>query len=237
MSEKSSLVTNNRKIRIITQVLTEAIKLWLRTQLSQVSHLEVEIKASDRQLLSGVIPEVSIVANHAVYQGLHITEIQIQAENIRVNIGSILKGKPLTLLEIVPIMARLIVEEEDLNLSLSSALLSTALNDVLVKLLPEYCSKSKPMSWQKITLEHHKLILATIPTSDPESTSLNMCLGLQLLNGQELRLAPVAIYQNQQLLWESNSGTDFYLGTDVNIQELTLIPGKLVCCGQININP
>ncbi|MBD2664940.1 hypothetical protein B6N60_00983 [Richelia sinica FACHB-800] len=237
MSEKSSLVTNNRKIRIITQVLTEAIKLWLRTQLSQVSHLEVEIKASDRQLLSGSIPEVSIVANHAVYQGLHITEIQIQAENIRVNIGSILKGKPLTLLEIVPIMAQLIVEEEDLNLSLSSALLSTALNDVLVKLLPEYCSKSKPMSWQKITLEHHKLILAAIPTSDSESTSLNMCLGLQLLNGQELRLAPVEIYQNQQLLWESNSGTDFDLGTDVDIQELTLIPGKLVCCGQININP
>jgi hypothetical protein len=74
MPKKDSPRNNSHKIRIITNVLTTALKLWLKSQVSQVSQLEVEIKASDRQILSGRIPWVSIIASHAVYQGLNIHE-------------------------------------------------------------------------------------------------------------------------------------------------------------------
>lgn len=225
------------KIRIVTNILTQALKLWLRSQVNQVSQLEVEIKASDRQILAGQINSVSISASHAVYQGLHVRQIQLVAENIQVNIGSVLKGQPLRLLEAVPVTGQLIIEEKDLNESLSSDLLSTALNDVLVKLVPEHCPKTKLMTWQKIILDNNQIILLGLPITFSESTPLEISLGLQLLSGHELQLELMQIPNNVLLKIQGNHSYNFDLGSEVDIQELTLIPGKLLCRGRININP
>ncbi|MEH2142528.1 LmeA family phospholipid-binding protein [Nostoc sp.] len=236
MPEQNSQTRNTNKIRIITQVLTTALKLWLRTQVSQISELEVEIKASDRQILSGRIPLVSIFATHAVYQGLLITKIQLMAENIRINIGSIVKGQPLRLLETVPVVGDLIVDEKDLNASLSSNLLSTALGDLLVKVSPTHYP-SQPINWQEILLQNNQIILRGIKVTNSQTTPLEICLGLQLLNGHELRLANIQIKPDQGNILEDNHEYNLDLGSDVDIQELTLIPGKLVCRGRINVNP
>ncbi|MEA5620243.1 DUF2993 domain-containing protein [Cronbergia sp. UHCC 0137] len=237
MTEPNSSDTSKSKSRIITQVLTKAIKLWLRTQLSQVSQIAVQIGASDREILSGCVPSVSIFASGAVYQGLHITQIALDAQNIQINIGSVVRGKPLQLLDTVPVVAELIVEEQDLNNSLSSELLSTALNDLLVKLLPEYCPKSKPIFWEKISLDDQRLILRGSLLSAIESSFLEIFAGLQLFNAQELQLTQVQILQNQVALLDMCDEYNLYLGSDVKIQALTVIPGKLVCRGQINVNP
>ncbi|AFZ58094.1 DUF2993 domain-containing protein [Anabaena cylindrica FACHB-243] len=237
MTDKSFPVTNGKKIRFITQVLTTAIKLWLRTQLTQVSQIEVEIGSSDRQLLSGCIPSVSIFATNAVYQGVHVTRVRLGAENIRLNIGAILKGKPLKLLEVVPVVAELLVEEQDLNNSLPSELLSTALNDVLVKLLPEECQKSKPITWQEITIDNQRLILCGVLLLESEPTVIEISVGLELLNGQELQLSPIQIKSNQEIVGDSNSKYHLDLGSDVDIKEITLTSSQLICHGRINVNP
>ncbi|MGJ5630337.1 LmeA family phospholipid-binding protein [Nostoc sp. CALU 1950] len=237
MSEQNSQTTNANKIRIITQVLTKALKLWLRTQVSQISELEVEIKASDRQLFSGRIPLVSIFASHAVYQGLLITKIQLIAENIRINIGSVLKGKPLRLLETVQVAGDLIVDEKDLNASLSSDLLSTALSDLLVKVLPTHYPQSQPINWQEILIGNNQIILRGLRVTNSETTPLEICLGLQLLSGHELQVAQIQINHEQGNILEDNHEYNLDLGSDVDIEELTLIPGKLVCRGRINVNP
>ncbi|MDF2388932.1 DUF2993 domain-containing protein [Nostoc ellipsosporum NOK] len=228
---------SSKKIRVITNVLTKAIKLWLKSQVSQISQLEVEIRASDRQILSGCIPWVSIFASHAVYQGLHITRIQLVAENIQINIGSVLKGQPLRLLETVSVFGDLCVEENDLNNSLSSELLSTALNDVLLKLLPEHSAKSKPISWRKITLDKNQVIINGMLAPTIEAQQLDIYLCLELHNTQELQLSQIQVMENDIPLLEGNDSYNLYLGSDVDIKELTLIPGKLECRGQINVNP
>ncbi|TAF07352.1 MAG: DUF2993 domain-containing protein [Nostocales cyanobacterium] len=237
MTEKLTPATNNKKLRLITKVLTAAIKLWLKTQLTQVSEIEIEIGASDRQLLSGCIPSVSIFAANAIYQGIHVTRIQLIAENIQINIGSILKGKPLQLLEIVPVVAEMVVEEQDLNNSLSSELLSTALNDVLLKLLPEQGEKSKSISWQEITIDNQLLILYGILPTDSDPTSLEISVGLELLNGQELQLTQIKIKKKKKPILENNSGYHLDLGSDVDLQELTLKSSQILCRGRINVNP
>ncbi|MEH2183556.1 LmeA family phospholipid-binding protein [Nostoc sp.] len=237
MPNQNSQTTSTNKIRIITQVLTTAVKLWLRAQVSQISELEVEIKASDRQLFSGRIPSVSVFATHAVYQGLLITQIQLIAENIRVNIGSVLKGKPLRLLETVPVVGDLIVDEKDLNASLSSDLLSTALSDLLVKVLPTDYPQSQPIKWQEILLGNNQIILRGLKVTNSETTPLEICLGLQLLSGHELQLTYIPIKLDQKDILKDNHEYNLDLGSDVDIQELTLIPGKLVCRGRINVNP
>lgn len=237
MPENNPPKTGLNRTRIITNVLTTAVKLWLRSQVSQVSDLTVEIKASDRQLLSGCIPWVSIFANHAIYQDLHLTQIKLAAENIQVNISQILKGKPLQLMHVVPVNGELIIDETDLNSSLSSELLSTALNDLLDILLPEYCAKSKPILWQKIILGHQQVKLNAIVTSTGEPIPLEVSLHLELLSGQKLQLSQIRVQQSQLTLIESSDPYNVDLGSDVDIQELKLIPGQLVCRGQLNVNP
>jgi len=237
MTEPSSPNTNNSKVRIITKVLTSAIKLWLRSQLNQVSHLKVQITASDRQLLSGCIPGVSISASNAVYQGLHATQIELQAEQIQLNVASILKGQPLQLSAIVPVVGKLIIAEQDLNNSLSSPLLLTAINDVLIPLLAEYSLNFKDITWRRITLDNQVLILNGIPVSEIEGAFFNIYLGLELLNGQELQLTQVRIKTDQEVLLEKNSPYIINLGTDVDIENISLIPEQLSCYGRININP
>ena len=237
MTEPSSPNPNNSKVKIITKVLTSAIKLWLRSQLNQVSHLEVQIEASDRQLLSGCIPGVLISASNAVYQGLHITQIELQAEKIQLNVASILKGQPLQLSAIVPVVGKLIITEQDLNNSLSSPLLLTAINDVLILLLPEYSLNFKAINWRKITLDNQVLILHGIPISDQDGAFFNIYLGLELLNGQELQLTQVQVKTDQEVLLEKNSPYMINLGTDVDIEKISLIPEQLFCSGRINVNP
>ena len=237
MTEPSSPNPNNSRVRIITKVLTSAIKLWLRSQLNQVSHLEVQIEASDRQLLSGYIPGVSISASNAVYQGLRVTQIELEAEKIQLNVAAILKGQPLQLSAIVPVVGKLIITVQDLNNSLSSPLLLTAINDGLIPLLAEYSLNYPFITWEKITLDNQVLILHGIPISETEGAFFNIHLGLELLNGQELQLTQVQVKTNQEVLLERNSPYMINLGTDVDMEKISLLPEQLTCYGRININP
>lgn len=237
MKDPDTSTANNKRVRLVTKTLTAAIKLWLRTQLDQISQMEIEIGASDRQLLAGNIPVVSILAKNAVYQGIHVTSVELTAKNIRINIGAILKGKSLRLLEIVPIVGELIVEEQDLNNSLSSELLSTALNDLLFKLLPEIKENYQPTAWKKITIENQSLTLVAILPSQGDNTHLEIEAGLELINTQEIQLAPITIKCNQVVVLENNSGYNIDLGSDVALQEITLNSQQLLCSGRVNVNP
>ncbi|NET73516.1 MAG: DUF2993 domain-containing protein [Sphaerospermopsis sp. SIO1G2] len=215
MIDKDTLKVKNKRIRLVTKTLNAAIKLWLRTQLDKVSHIETEIGASDRQLLSGCIPSISISAKDAVYQGIHVTSIQLQAENIQINIGGILKGKPLRLLEVVPIVGELVVKEQDLNYSLTSKLLSQALNDLLLKFLPNEELDCEAISWKKCNLENQNLTLTAILAPDSENTHLEMTAGLKLINTQEIQLSPIKIKHNQIVIFNKNDGYKIDMGSDV----------------------
>ncbi len=237
MPEKNSPTKRTNKIRIVTNVLKKALRLWLRSQVSAISQLEVEIQASDGQILSGCIPQVSIFASHAVYQGLHLTQIQLAAENIRIDIGSVLKGQPLRLLETVPVIGQLFLAEEELNASLSSDLLSTALDDVLDKLIPEDCRNSKPKIWEKIHLDNKQLILRMARTPEIEPAPVEILLGLDLVSKNELQITRCSLKYNTGMCLDVKHGYSLELGTDVDIQELTLNKGVLICSGKINVNP
>lgn len=225
------------KFRLITNALTKAIKLWLRTQVSDIEQLQLDIQAGDRQLISGCIPAVSIVAKKAVYQGLHLSKVDLVAKNIRINIGSVLKGQQLRLLEKVPVIGELSQQEVDLSASLSSKLLSTALNDVLIKFLPELRANSKLIVWEKVKIKESSLVISATIHEDNNSQPLDICIGLNLLSPHELRIAPISVTSNTEILLENSDGEYFDLGSDVKIQNLQLIPGKIIFQGMIYVNP
>ncbi len=211
------------------------MRLWLRSQVDSVSNLEVKIAGSDRQTLTGYLPRVSVSAIHAVYQGLHLSQVQLVGENIRTNLVQVLRGQPLRLLEPVPVFGKLLLQESDLNASLQSPLLANALTDLFKILLPAYLVHRH--SWHQITINNSQLIISAtlaVDTSNPMPVTIRT--DLQLANCHELVLQPQIQTQAGALLVDLDN-FKLNLGAEVAIEELTLSSGQLLCRGRINVIP
>ena len=214
------------------------MRLWLRSQVQQVSDLEVKISGSDRQLLHGTIPRVSISAHHAVYQGLHLTQIQLVGEGIRINLGQVLRGQPLRLLESVPVSAKLLLQESDLNASLQSPLLANDLTELLGMLLPSSYLIDGQAVCHKIGIDNGQLIVSvTLADRTSHPTPVVIRTGLQLVSCHELQLEQPQLQTQAGLSLVNLDSLKLDLGSEVSITELTLTSGQLVCCGRINVIP
>lgn len=235
---ESHFTLKTKTSRIISTVFSPALRLWLRSQVERVEALEFKITGSDRQILTGNIPAISIAASHAVYRGLHLGEIQLKATQIQVNLGQVIKGKSLRLLAPVPVTGQLTLSETDLQTSLESSLLSTALSEFLGSLLtsPSLSPKNEPLnfSWQKITIEQDLLTL----TGTLQAMPIVIKAGLQLASPHELILNPFQIQMSSSHLEPQNLAKfQVDLGSEVALQEITLTPGQLLCRGGLNVLP
>lgn len=228
---------NQKQSRIISKVLSPAVQLWLRSLIEQVSNLEVKISGSDRSLLTGKIRRISILASGVVYQGLHLSQIHLVGENICINLGQVLRGKPLRLLEPVSVSGELLLKEADLNSSVRSPMLANALTELLTTLLPPTYTKGQQLSCNKITLNSNQLIInADLVADDNNLKSIVIHTILNLASCHQLLLQSQV---DNDIGLPSVNLDDFTLdlGSEVNIQELSLSPGQLICRGRIKVLP
>jgi hypothetical protein len=247
MDVESQKTLKTRKIRIISTVLSPAVQLWLRSQVERVEALQFKLIGGDRQIVTGNIPGISIAATSAVYQGLHLSKIQLEGRNIRVNLGQVIKGKPLCLLEPVPVVGQLLLSESDFQASLQSPLLSTALTEFLASLLAldeitnsDDHSKYRKISfsWQQIAIDMGQLTLkGTLIDGNLQTTPVVIRAGLQLASPHELLLNPFQIQMSSAFPSRNLDGFQVDLGSDVELQELTLTPGQLMCRGRLTVLP
>lgn len=232
------------KTEIISKILTPALKLWLRSQLDHVEDLDININAGDSQILRGKINSVFLKTTRAVYQGIHVRKVEVATENIGVNLGGIVRGKPLRLLQPIFVRGELEVSENDLNTSLSSSLLSQGLTDLLELLLEEKgfneiekIFTNYEITWQNLTLNGDKFRLKGI-LRDSQGNSNNLILrsGLQLANFQSLSLNPIYIEGIPEI--ENFSFNEFTvdLGSDVQLEQLSLSQQKIYCLGKVKVN-
>jgi hypothetical protein len=239
----------DRPFSIISKVLSPAVQLWLRSQVEWVEALDFQIEGSDRQILSGYIPKVAIATRKAVYKGLHLSQIDLTGETIRINLRQILKGKPLKLLDIVPIHGSLVWDEIDLNASLKSPLLANALAEFFLTWLKEFShllpkdlaqamKDSLALQEAQAVLHQNQAIIKLDWRSTP-SISTTLRTGLSLVSGSRLKLEQPHLLACVAQETSSTQLQDYEmeLGTDVALQELRLEPGKLWVQGQINILP
>lgn len=241
--------------RIISKVLSPAVGLWLRSQVSQVEDLEVKIEGSDRQILTGYIPRVYLKAHHAVYQGLHLSQVQLVGENIRINLGQVLKGKPLHLLEPVPVSLIAVLKEEHLKASLQSPLLSTALAELLGTLLnrnkvgvaagttQSTQSSSRilyyqEISWEKVVIDTEMLTLSgTHKDAKGNIEQVRIHTNLHLASDRKLQLDSLQVQIPPYLPLTNLDGFVIDLGAEVALEELTIAPRQIVCRGSITVTP
>jgi hypothetical protein len=225
------------KTEIIGKVLSPALQFWLRSQVDSVEELQFQIFGRNRDFLRGYISNVSLIGIKTIYQGLHLQEVKLIAENIRINIGQILKGKPLQLLEPVICTGEIRLQEADLNASLSSSLLANAFTDLLVMLLktngysePNLILEKYRLSWENISFDANRFTLAgRLIDAQGNSDAITIGAGITLSDRRFLLLYPLDIAS--KLFPVNLNELQIDLGEDANLETLVIQEGQLFCCG------
>lgn len=221
---------------IISSVLASACTAWLRTQVSTVAELQVKIAAGNRQMLTGTIPTVSVFAQKAVYRGISLERIQLLAEQISVNLKQVACGKPLQLLQPIMVNATVIITEADLQSSLAAPLLANALTDLVTQILASN-DQQLSIQWHSVTIQTNQLALHGQVERDRQQTVIAIETGIELVDGHILRLIPLTVVCALELSGSELREYAVDLGSQVDLTELTLQEGELLCSGKIQVNP
>ncbi len=229
----------------IVKVLSPAVRLWLKTQVKAVDDLQVEIQSGDRALLSGKIQQVGVTAREVVYQGLHLSFVTVTARDIQINIGQILRGKPLMLLAPVSVEGEAQIREDDLNASAESDLLSNALTEFLVTFMQVGLAKTGIAPFKlrspKIKVGEGCVDLTgTFTSADQQEQQIGIQAHLSLPNPHILLfeklawLSDIPIRDRVPEVWD-----DFRidLGEQVKLHQVNLTPGEINCRASLTIMP
>jgi len=248
--------------RIVGRVLPAAIRLWLRSQAEQIESLTIDLSGRDRDLLSGYVPGISLKAQQAIYQGIHIGRLELAAEDIRINIGQVVRGKPLRLMKAFPVCGEVALTEADLNASLTSPLLAQGLSEFWRSLLktPSVVTSvearygSLPMhaeitvSEASARLKGNRLGLSFYPQAPDckrAKQPVILATGLTAAGGNCLQLLSPQWIENLADVDDVTKGEpvealqDFQwnLGSDTAIELLLVQSEHLIFAGQIMVNP
>lgn len=234
--------------RIISSVLTPAIRLWLRSQLEQVEDLQLAITASDRQIFSGEIQQVTASARRAVYQGLHFSQASVIGTGIQTNLRQVLRGKAFRLLTAFPVKADVQLSVADLNASLQAPLLANAVLELLVNLLKADIPAMQELTTDsatalrleqaQITLAANQLTLSAQVVTATHSIPIAIQTGLQVEQGNVLKFDRPHWLENGSFQpLDALNGFTISLGSEVDLQTLQIEPSQLVCQGTIMVTP
>jgi hypothetical protein len=230
---------------VIGKLLSSAVKLYLRSQVESVEDLQVKIIGKNKQILQGYIPQVLLSCDRAVYQGLHLSQVQLNGTDIAVNLSEVIKRQPLKLLEPVFVEIQLRLDAADLQASLNSALLQSGLSDLWQIVLSPQAntdfSDSRDLAklaveWQNMAIANSQLKLVGIYQNIFGATQqIALSTGIDLANAHTLCLSSLKITSD---LFNGNfeDRLEIDLGTDVALQELTIESEQILCQGKIRIN-
>lgn len=230
-----------KQSRIISRVLSPAVRLWLRSQLDHVENLDIAIEAGDRQLLSGTIQQVTASASKAVYRGLHLSQISVVSQQIQTNLGQVVRGKPFRLLASFPVAANVALSSADLNASMTAPLLATAITDFLLSLLQaEASTELSQLSSLKniqVTLGEGSLTFHGVLAQGGVNYPIQIETALRVEAGNQLILDQFECFMAESLPQHFPDRFAFDLGADVYLESLVIQPEQITCQGRITVVP
>jgi len=230
--------------RIISKILSPALRFWLNSQVEEVETLKLNIEGKDGEILKGYVSNVQLFSKAAVYKGLHLDQIEIIATGIRINIGQILRGKPFRLLEPIQVSGQIQIRERDLQKSLSSEVFLGALNELLLLLLENSgiltfanLLSEGDVYWQNITLEMEQFKLEGIwKTKDEQEYEFILLSGIRLSAPSILELFAIDIQGLPSPYQLSLSQLPIDLGENIEFSRFLLSQGQLRAEGKTIIS-
>ncbi len=217
-------------------MLSSACAAWLRTQVSEVADLQVKIVAGDRQMFAGTIPAVAVVAQKTVYRGIALHKIELLAEQIAINLKQVVRGKPLRLLQPILVTANILMTGEDLHSSLQAPFLANALTDLVKEILAS-TDHTWSIQWQSAVIQTSQILLQGLVQQGSHQSPITIQTGIEVVDGHILRLFPLLVCCAVELPGKDLNVYEIDLGHHVNLRELTLLEGELLCNGEIQVNP
>ncbi len=228
---------------LISKVLAPAIRYWLKSQTQQLDDLTLSIQAGDRQLLSGQIPKVEVAAAAAIYQGIHLSQLQLTGQDIRINLSQVLRGKALKLLAAFPIDLQMVLSENNLNESLKAPIVHEAVTAFLLNIL----GKDKDQGTLMLTNLHTRLqedtilLCGSLPSGGGEASEIAIRTALKLTEPNQLQLhnpvwLPHAKAKRGMAITELN-GYSFDLGSETHLTSVKLESGQISCSGRLMVLP
>ncbi len=241
-----------RGSRLISRLLPPAIRLWLHTQLDHLAGLDFCIVGGDRQILSGYMPQVSLTAQAAVYRGLQVSQATVTASEIHINLGQVLRGKPLRLLQPFPVAGQVRLSQADLRTSLQAPLLAQGLQDVWQRLmqaqpdplpaqgaLPDLATFCQTAEVTDLALEDGQLQLTWCSVSRPDQR-LILDTALEIREGRWLCLCQSVVTLCQGQTASTPIILDevvMDLGPEVNIRYLAVTASGIELDGVVRVIP
>ncbi|HEY9701800.1 MAG TPA: DUF2993 domain-containing protein [Allocoleopsis sp.] len=215
--------------RFISKILSPAVRLFLRSQIEKAEKLEFTIDAGNRDIFAGIIPLVHLSAHKAVYQGLHLTDVNLTAKDISINLKEVIKGKPLKLLNPILLSGQVFLEQSDIKTSLSSSLLSNALIDLLEIIIPDISNnaelsvKDNKIIWEQIDLTDGEFKLGGNYTDlSGNKSAIMLRASLELIASNQLKLTLLDLQLPPNFPGAKTNIFDLDLGTEVNIKEMNI---------------
>lgn len=224
---------------MISKLLSRAVKLYLRSQVTRAENLQVKIEGRNKQILTGNIPQVLLSCDRAVYQGLYLSQVKLRGADIAINLPEVLKKQPLRLIRPILVEIELLLDASDLEASLDSTLLQGGLADLWQMILATLDVPSVDdltIVWQSIAIAEHQLHLKGIYQDTSGATrTLTLTTGISLVNSNTIGLLPLNIISDS---FQSNFDRqlEIDLGTDVDFTELTIRCEQIICSGKIKIS-
>lgn len=220
----------------VSGVLSPAVTLWLRSQLDHVDNLQIQITSKNQQLLRGQIPHVTLKADQAVYQGIHLSHGEMTAEDIQINVGEMLKGQPFRLLAPVPLSGSVGLTATDLQASLGSALLAQGLREAIAQMIPpDIGLQLGAIAWETAIFKPEGIELQGQMADPQGQRGITLRSGLELASPQILRLAPLQCSLGATPY--ALPAFELDLGPDVQLTTLAITPTALQLQGRLTIIP
>jgi len=75
----------NQEKGILAKLLEKSIKILLRKECHKIGKIKIDITASSIQILKGIIQKIHIIAEEINYKDLLFNEIELEANNVKIN--------------------------------------------------------------------------------------------------------------------------------------------------------
>lgn len=217
------------------RMLSQAVTAFLKSQLDSFENLSIRVGGRNRELLGGFLQRVAVSASGACYKGLTVTSFDLSASSIQLSFNQ--QHSKRFLQESFPARVCISVSEKDLNASITSPLVKSALRELFS--LPRY----RPLPPIKVALNNGVIDVVPTDSSPPHPSflpvSLEFCLSP---DGRKLCLKPVSAGSLRGPFgWGGGGGglapREFDLGPGNAIAQLDITPHGVLLVGRFVVVP